>query len=159
MNYVNFTDKQLKVIISNLYERFEEEDVLDLIDDDDNCFESSVTDIIEDVVKYFGVEINSDTDISFFISLCRLNENTEGTIVRPQHNTYSVFHDESAEVSKTTTYKQNIGSFLDLTDDILGSMRNAGYYDYWEGEVVHIDESHYEVTRDDVSEIRKWKKK
>ena len=159
MNYVNFTDKQLKVIISNLYERFEEEGVLHYIDDDDDCFDSNVTDIIEDVVKYFGVEIKNDTDMSFFIALCRLNENIEGTILRPQHNTYSVFHDESAEVSKTTTYKQDIGSFLDLTDDILGSMRNADYYNYWEGTIVDENEYNYEVTQDGVSEIKKWKKK
>ena len=159
MEYLKLTDKQLKMIISQLYERFEEEDILDYIDDDDSCFYSDVTDIIEDVVKYYGVEINNDTDISFFIALYRLNKNIEGSIIRPQHNTYSVFHEEDAHLSKTTYYKQDIGSFLELNQDILSSMRDGDYYNYWEGDIVNEEEHHYEVSNDGVYEIKKWKKK
>ena len=157
MEYTNLTDKQLKLIITQLQERFEEED--EDIFDDYNCFNNYITEIIEDVVKYFGVEIKDRTDISFFIALCRLNPTAEGEIKRPQHNTFDVFHEENAHLSKVTTFKQTIGSFLDLNKDILSSMSDSDYYIYYEGNVVDEEEYSYDVSDDHVTEIKKWKKK
>jgi hypothetical protein len=157
MEYTNLTDKQLKLIITQLNERFEEED--EDIFDDYICFNNEITEIIEDVVKYFGVEIKNDTDLSFFIALCRLNPTAEGEIKRPQHNTFDVFHQESAHLSKVTTFKQTIGSFLDLDADILSSMRDGEYYIYYEGNIVDEEEYSYDVTDDNVTNIKKWKKK
>jgi hypothetical protein len=157
MEYTKLTDKQLKLIITQLQERFEEED--EDIFDDYNCFNNYITEIIEDVVKYFGIEIQNGTDLSFFIALCRLNPTVEGEIKRPQHNTFDVYHQEDAHLSKTTTYKQTIGSFLDLDEDILYSMRDGDYYIYYEGDVVDEEEHAYEVSDDNVTDIKKWKKK
>ena len=157
MEYTNLTDKQLKLIITQLQERFEQED--EDIFDDYNCFNSEITEIIEDVVKYFGITIEDSTDLSFFIALCRLNPTAEGEILRPQHNTFDVFHEENAHLSKVTTFKQTIGSFLELDKDILSSMRDAEFYFYYEGTIVNEEEYSYDVSSDEVTEIKKWKKK
>lgn len=157
MEYTKLTDKQLKLIITQLQERFEEED--EDIFDDYNCFNTSITYIIEDVVKYFGVEIQNDTDLSFFIALCRLNPTAEGEIKRPQHNTFDVFHQEDAHISKVTTYKQTIGSFLSLNKSIVESMRDSDYYLYYEGDVIDEEEYSYDISNDEVTDIKKWKKK
>jgi len=157
MEYTNLTDKQLKLIITQLHERFEEED--EDVFDDYNCFNNEITEIIEDVVKYFGVEISDSVDLSFFIALCRLNPTAEGEIKRPQHNTFDVYHQEDAHLSKTTTYKQTIGSFLDLDKDILDSMRDSDHYIYYEGDVIDEEEYSYDVSNDNVTDIKKWKKK
>ena len=157
MEYTNLTDKQLKLIITQLQERFEEED--EDIFDDDNCFGSYVTEIIEDVVKYFGIEIKGSVGLSFFIALCRLNPTAEGEIKRPQHNTYDVYHDEDAHLSKTTTYKQTIGSFLELNKDIVDSMSGNDFYYYYEGDVFNVEEYSYDVSNDSVTDIKKWKKR
>jgi hypothetical protein len=157
MEYTKLTDNILKLIITQLHERFEEEDE-DIFDDYD-CFNNYITEIIEDVVKYFGLKIKNDTDISFFIALCRLNPTVEGEIKRPHHNTFDVYHQEDARVSKTTTYKQQVGSFLDLNKDILSSMRDTDYYIFYEGSVVDEEEYSYDVTDDNVTDIRKLNRK
>jgi hypothetical protein len=157
MEYTNLTDKQLKLIITQLNERFEEED--EDIFDDDICFNNEITEIIEDVVKYFGVEIKNDTDLSFFIALCRLNPTAEGEIKRPQHNTFDVYHQEDAHISRTTTYKQTIGSFLGLNKSIVESMRDSDYYTYYEGEVIDEEDYSYDISNDEVTDIKKWKRK
>jgi hypothetical protein len=157
MEYTKLTDKILKLIISQLHERFEEED--EDIFDDDNCFSNYITEIIEDVIKYFGIKIKNDTDLSFFIALCRLNPTAEGEIKRPKHNTFDVYHQEYAHVSKTTTYKQQVGSFLDLNKDILSSMRETDYYIYYEGNVVDEEEYSYDVSDDNVTDVIKLNRK
>ena len=157
MEYTKFTDNQLKLIVTQLQERFEEED--EDIYDDYNCFNTYITEIIEDVVKYFGIKIQNSTDLSFFIALCRLNPPGTGEILRPQHNTFDVFHQEDAHLSKRTTYKQTIGSFLELDKDILDSMRDGDYYTYYNGDVIDEEEYSYDVSDNSVTEIKKWKKK
>jgi hypothetical protein len=157
MEYTKFTDNQLKLIVTQLQERFEEED--EDIYDDYNCFNTYITEIIEDVVKYFGIKIQNSTDLSFFIALCRLNPPGTGEILRPQHNTFDVFHQEDAHLSKRTTYKQTIGSFLELDKDILDSMRDGDYYTYYNGDVIDEEEYSYDISNDDVTDIKKWKRK
>ena len=157
MEYTNLTDKQLKIIITQLQERFEEED--EDVFDDYTCFNNEITEIIEDVVKYFGIDIKDRTDLSFFIALCRLNPTAEGEIKRPQHNTFDVYHQEDAHLSKTTTYKQTIGSFLSLNKDIVESMRDSDYYIYYEGEVIDEEKYSYDISSDEVTDIKKWKRK
>ena len=157
MEYTNLTDKQLKLIITQLQERFEEED--EDIFDDYNCFNNYITEIIEDVVKYFGIEIKNGTDLSFFIALCRLNPTAEGEIKRPQHNTFDVLHEENAHLSKVTTFKQTIGSFLELDKDILSSMRDNDYYIYYDGDVIDEEEYSYDVSDDSVTDVIKLNRK
>ena len=88
-----------------------------------------------------------------------MNETIDGEIKRPQFASYDVYHEEDAYVNQTTTYKQNVQSFLELNEDILDSMRSNDYYNYWDGDVVDRDETYYETTGDRVSEIDKLKAK
>jgi len=53
-NYINLSDKQLRIIITNLQNAFEEENVD--IDDDSELFEYGTRDVIDSVLKYFGFE-------------------------------------------------------------------------------------------------------
>ena len=52
-NYINLSDKQLSLIIKNLQNSFEEDRVD--IDDDNELFDYLTTNVIDSVLKYFGI--------------------------------------------------------------------------------------------------------
>ena len=89
-NYINLSDKQLRLIITNLQNSFEEDNIV--IHDDNELFEHSTTNVIDSVLKYFGIELWDEEDYSFFMALCRLNINPEGSINRPKLETYKITH-------------------------------------------------------------------
>jgi hypothetical protein len=53
-NYINLSDKQLRLIITNLQNSFEEDNIV--IHDDNELFEHSTTNVIDSVLKYFGIK-------------------------------------------------------------------------------------------------------
>ena len=55
-NYKNLTDKQLRIILTNLQNAFEDENID--IDYDDDIFEPEVLSSFDSVLKYFGIELN-----------------------------------------------------------------------------------------------------
>ena len=155
-NYINLSDKQLRIIITNLQNAFEEENVD--IDDDSELFEYGTRDVIDSVLKYFGLEPWDEEDYTFFIALCRLNKNPEGSIVIPKLETYNILHKEEMIEYKTIEYSTNINTYIPLNKDNVYSMGQNDLYFYYEGKVVdeQVDETEH---RDDyIENITKLKR-
>ena len=155
-NYINLSDKQLRIIITNLQNAFEENNVD--IDDDSELFEYGTRDVIDSVLKYFGFEPWDEEDYTFFIALCRLNKNPEGSIVRPKLETYNVLHKEEVIEYKTIEYSSNINTYIPLNKDSVYSMGRNDLYFYYEGKVLEeqVDETEH---RDDyIEDITKLKR-
>jgi hypothetical protein len=155
-NYINLSDKQLRIIITNLQNAFEENNVD--IDDDSELFEYGTRDVIDSVLKYFGLEPWDEEDYTFFIALCRLNKNPEGSVVRPKLETYNVLHKEEVIEYKTVEYSSNINAYIPLNKDNVYSMGRNDLYFYYEGKVLEeqVDETEH---RDDyIEDITKLKR-
>ena len=155
-NYINLSDKQLRIIITNLQNAFEENNVD--IDDDSELFEYGTRDVIDSVLKYFGLEPWDEEDYTFFIALCRLNKNPEGSIVRPKLETYNILHKEEVIEYKTVEYSSNINAYIPLNKDNVYSMGQNDLYFYYEGKVLEeqVDETEH---RDDyIENITKLKR-
>ncbi len=155
-NYINLSDKQLRIIITNLQNAFEEYNVD--INDDSELFEYGTRDVIDSVLKYFGLEPWDEEDYTFFIALCRLNKNPEGSIVRPKLETYNILHKEEMIEYKTIEYSTNINTYIPLNKDNVYSMGQNDLYFYYEGKVVdeQVDETEH---RDDyIENITKLKR-
>jgi hypothetical protein len=155
-NYINLSDKQLRIIITNLQNAFEENNVD--IDDDSELFEYGTRDVIDSVLKYFGLEPWDEEDYTYFIALCRLNKNPEGSIVRPKLETYNILHKEEVIEYKTVEYSSNINAYIPLNKDNVYSMGQNDLYFYYEGKVLEeqVDETEH---RDDyIENITKLKR-
>jgi hypothetical protein len=155
-NYKNLTDKQLRIIITNLQNAFEEEKVD--IDDDSELFEYGTRDVIDSVLKYFGFEPWDEEDYTFFIALCRLNKNPEGSIVRPKLETYNILHKEEVIEYKTIEYSSNINTYIPLNKDNVYSMGRNDLYFYYEGKVLDETTDDTEHRDDYIEDITKLKR-
>ena len=156
-NYINLSDKQLRLIITNLQNSFEEDNIV--IDDDNDLFEHSTTDVIDSVLKYFGIELWDEEDYSFFMALCRLNINPEGSINRPKLETYKITHKEEVIEYKTYEYATNINSYIPLNKNNVYSLGANDLYLYYEGTLVgkEVDDTeHRDDYIDDVSKLKRF---
>lgn len=156
-NYINLSDKQLRIIITNLQNAFEDENVD--INDDSDLFEYGTRDVIDSVLKYFGFEPWDEEDYTFFIALCRLNKNPEGSIVRPKLETYKITHKEEVIEYKTIEYSTNINAYVPLNKDNVYSMGQNDLYFYYEGKVVdeQVDDTeHRDDYIDDISKLKRF---
>ena len=154
-NYVNLPDKSLRVIIMTLNKEFDENDI-DIEGND--IFEEDTVNLIDATLEYFGIGGQDIELYSYFISLCLLNPgylDKTVPIQRPRLNKYEVIHDESSRVYKTTTYKTEMSSYIELNKEMIGDLRSIELYDYWDGEIIsdYVDES--ETTDDEVQEINR----
>jgi len=155
-NYINLSDKQLRIIITNLQNAFEENDVD--INDDSELFEYGTRDVIDSVLKYFGFEPWDEEDYTFFIALCRLNKNPEGSIVRPKLETYNILHKEEVIEYKTIEYSSNINTYIPLNMDNVYSMGRNDLYFYYEGKVLDEQVDDTEHRDDYIEDITKLKR-
>ena len=154
-NYVNLSDKSLRVIILTLNKEFDENNI-DI--EGNNIFEEDTVNLIDATLEYFGIKDQTIELYSYFISLCLLNPDyldKNVPIQRPRLNKYEVIHDESSRVYKTTTYKTVIPSYIELDKNMVNDLRGIDLYDYWDGEIIsdYVDES--ETTDDEVQEINR----
>ena len=155
-NYINLSDKQLSLIIKNLQNSFEEDRVD--IDDDNELFDYSTTNVIDSVLKYFGIELMDEEDYTFFIALCRLNENPEESIIRPKLETYKITHKEEVIEYKTYEYETKSNSYIPLNNENVYSMGANDLYSYYEGKLVGQDVDDTEHRDDYIDDISKLKR-
>lgn len=157
-NYTNLPDKSLRVIIFTLNKEFDENNI-DI--EGNNIFEEEVVDVIDKALEYFSIKDQTIELYSYFISLCLLNPgylDKTVPIQRPRLNNYEVIHSESSRVYKTTTYRNEMSSYIELNKEMLGDLRSIELYDYWDGEIIsdYVDDS--ETTDDEVEEINMIRK-
>ena len=154
-NYVNLPDKSLRVIILTLNKEFDENNI-DIEGND--IFEEDTVNLIDKTLEYFGIKDQTIELYSYFISLCLLNPDyldKNVPIQRPRLNNYEVIHSESSRVYKTTTYRTEMSSYIELDKNMVNDLRGIELYDYWDGEIIsdYVDES--ETTDDEVEEINR----
>ena len=157
-NYVNLPDKSLRVIIMTLNKEFDENNI-DIEGND--IFEEDTVNLIDDTLEYFGIKDQTIELYTYFISLCLLNPgylDKNVPIQRPRLNNYEVIHSESSRVYKTTTYRTEMSSYIELDKNMVNDLRGIELYDYWDGEIIsdYVDES--ETTDDEVQEINMIRK-
>jgi len=155
-NYINLSDKQLSLIIKNLQNSFEEDRVD--INDDNELFDYSTTNVIDSVLKYFGIELMDEEDYTFFIALCRLNKNPEESIIRPKLETYKITHKEEVIEYKTYEYETKSNSYIPLNSENVYSMGANDLYSYYEGKLVGQDVDDTEHRDDYIDDISKLKR-
>jgi hypothetical protein len=151
-NYINLSDKQLSLIIKNLQNSFEEDS------DDNELFDYSTTNVIDSVLKYFGIELMDEEDYTFFIALCRLNKNPEESIIRPKLETYKITHKEEVIEYKTYEYETKSNSYIPLNSENVYSMGANDLYSYYEGKLVGQDVDDTEHRDDYIDDISKLKR-
>jgi hypothetical protein len=155
-NYKNLTDKQLRIILTNLQNVFEDENID--IDYDNDIFEPDVLSSFDSVLKYFGIELYDEEDYSYFIGLCRLNKNPEENIIRPKLETYEVIHEEDVIEYKTYNYATRINSYIPLNMDNVYSMGSNDLYYYYEGQFIDSNLYDSDTRNDTIVSIEKVKK-
>ena len=154
-NYVNLPDKSLRVIILTLNKEFDDNNI-DIEGND--IFEEDTVNLIDTTLEYFGIKDQTIELYTYFISLCLLNPgylDKTVPIQRPRLNNYEVIHSESSRVYKTTTYRTEMSSYIELDKNMVNDLRGIELYDYWDGEIIsdYVDES--ETTDDEVEEINR----
>ena len=152
-NYVNLSDKSLRVIILTLNKEFDENNIG--IEGND-IFEEDTVNLIDATLEYFGIGGQDIELYSYFISLCLLNPDyldKNVPIQRPRLNKYEVIHSESSRVWQTTTYRTVIPSYIELDANMVNDLRSIELYDYWDGKIIYENVDDSESTGDEVDEI------
>ena len=156
-NYVNLSDKSLRVIIITLVKEFDENNINI---DGNTIFEVDVVNIIDDILQYFGIKSRDIELYSYFISLCILNPNYLDKTVpiqRPTLNKYKVLHDETSRIWQTTTYRTIIKSYIELDKNMVNDLRSIDLYEYYDGQIINEEVHDSETTDDEILDITKIK--
>jgi len=154
-NYVDLSDKALRVIILTLNKEFDENNI-DI--EGNTIFEEDTVDLIDKTLEYFGIGGQDIELYSYFISLCLLNPDfldKNVPIQRPRLNKYEVIHSESSRVWQTTTYRTVIPSYIELDENMITDLRSIELYDYWDGQIINETVDDSESTDDEVDEINR----
>jgi hypothetical protein len=153
MGYTNLPDGVLIKLLEEIRERIDNGD-----GDMEEPFSEYNSEMLEEVCRYFGIELNDFTDRSFFIQLYEENPNFETEpIKRPKLSVYDVVHAESVREYKTNYYNTRVDSYYPLNKDIIYDLQSQGEYSYWEGSHFDTDYHDSDVTEDEVVEIKRKK--
>ena len=153
-NFNNMSDGVLRLILSSMREKFEEESVE--INEHD-AYAAEVITIIDDLLKYFSITETNYEIWGFFIMLYLNNpdfNNPDVNIERPTLKNYEVTHDEEVTLYKTVTYLNEVSSYIPLTKSVLYDMGSISEYEYWDGLIVSEDVYDSDVSSDDITDIK-----
>jgi hypothetical protein len=148
------SDGVLRLILSSMREKFEEESVE--INEYD-AYAAEVITIIDEIVKYFSITDTNYEIWGFFIMLYLNNpdfNNPDVNIERPTLKNYEVTHDEEITLYKTVTYLNEVSSYIPLTKSVLYDMGSISEYEYWDGRIVSEDVYDSDVSSDDITDIK-----
>ena len=151
------SDGVLRLILSSMREKFEEESVE--INKHDT-YAAEVITIIDEIVKYFSITDTNYEIWGFFIMLYLNNpdfNNPDVNIERPTLKNYEVTHDEEITLYKTVTYLNEVSSYIPLTKTVLYDMGSISEYEYWAGRIVSEDVYDSDVYIDDITDIKEIK--
>lgn len=136
-----FTDKMLRKLLVQLESEFMDEFGGYSVH---NRYEEDQCEVIDNIVKYYGLHDLEWEEYGFFFQLMELNPNYEDEselIKVPKLGIYDVFCDSEERQLVTYTYKQRVyGYGEDIVRDQLNNSQDFAYYD---GEIVNesIDDS------------------
>ena len=127
---------------------------------DEDPFDSTNMEMLDNVCEYFGIALDDFVERSFFVKLYKDNPNFETEpLKRPTLETYDVVHEEDVREFKTNYYNTRIDSYYPIDKDILYDLQTNGEYQYWEVNLFDKDYHDTDVTNDSVVEVTKIKRK
>lgn len=156
MELEKIPDQVLVRILEAIQERIDDGES----DLDENPFDSTNMEMLDNVCVYFGIALDDFVERSFFIQLYKDNPNFETEpLKRPTLETYDVVHEEDVREIKTNYYNTRIDSYYPIDKNILYDLQSNGEYQYWEGNRFDADYHDTDVTNDSVVEVTKLKRK
>jgi hypothetical protein len=151
-----FSDKMLRTVLKQLEDAFHYEYNGYSIH---QRYEEGYCDVVDSVVKYYGLHDMEWEEYGFFFELIELNPNyqNEETINVPKLGEFFVYHDVSERQYIEYTYRSKVYSYggKGMIRDQLNNMEDFSYYD---GEIVNeevYDSDTIESRLSDVIEIKK----
>lgn len=156
MDVTEIEDGVLIRILEAIQERIDDGEA----DLDEDPFDSTNMEMLDNVCQYFGIMLDDFVERSFFIKLYEDNPNFQTEpLKRPTLETYDVIHEEDVREFKTNYYSTRIDSYYPLDKGILYDLQSNNEYQYWEGNHFDSDYHDTDVTDDRVVEITKIKRK
>ena len=152
-----FTDKMLRKLLFQLENAFIEEFNGYSIH---SRYEENQCDVIDDIVKYYGLHDLEWEEYGFFFNLMELNpdyRDESKSIKAPKLGVYDVYYDTEERQWITYTYKHRVyGYGRDMVKDQLD---NSSDFEYYNGEIVNesIDDS--EVVSGSIVDVQEVKKR
>lgn len=151
-----FSDKMLRSVLKQLEDAFHYEYNGYSMH---QRYEEGYCDVVDSVVKYYGLHDMEWEEYGFFFELIELNPNyqNEETINVPKLGEFFVYHDVSERQYIEYTYRSKVYSYggKGMIRDQLNNMEDFSYYD---GEIVNeevYDSDTIESRLSDVIEIKK----
>ena len=151
-----FTDKMLRKLLFQLENAFIEEFNGYSVH---SRYEENQCDVIDDIVKYYGLHDLEWEEYGFFFNLMELNpdyKDENKQIKVPKLGMYDVYYDSEERQWVTYTYKYRVyGYGRDMVKDQLD---NSSDFEYYNGEIINesVDESEVvDVKIIDVQEVKK----
>ena len=155
MDVTEIEDGVLIRILEAIQERIDDGEA----DLDEDPFDSSNMEMLDNVCVYFGIALDDFVERSFFIKLYKDNPNFQTEpLKRPTLETYDVVHEEDVREIKTNYYNTRIDSYYPIDKDILYELQSNGEYQYWDGNHFDTDYHDTDVTDDRVVEVTKLKR-
>ena len=156
MDVTEIEDGVLIRILEAIQERIDDGEA----DLDEDPFDSSNMEMLDNVCVYFGIALDDFVERSFFIKLYKDNPNFQTEPLKiPTLETYDVVHEEDVREIKTNYYNTRIDSYYPIDKDILYDLQSNGEYQYWDGNHFDTDYHDRDVTNDSVVEVTKIKRK
>jgi hypothetical protein len=122
-------------------------------------YEEGYCDIVDDVVKYYGLHDMEWEEYGFFFELIELNPNyqNEETINVPKLGEFFVYHDVSERQYIEYTYRSKVYSYggKGMIMDQVNNMEDFSYYD---GEIVNEEVYDSDTIESKLSDVREIKK-
>ena len=155
MEVTEIEDGVLIRILEAIQERIDDGEA----DLDEDPFDSTNMEMLDNVCEYFGIALDDFVERSFFVKLYKDNPNFETEpLKRPTLETYDVVHEEDVREIKTNYYNTRIDSYYPIDKDILYDLQSSGEYQYWDGNHFDTDYHDTDVTDDRVVEVTKLKR-
>ena len=155
MEVTEIEDGVLIRILEAIQERIDDGEA----DLDEDPFDSTNMEMLDNVCVYFGIALDDFVERSFFIKLYKDNPNFQTEPLKiPTLETYDVVHEEDVREIKTNYYNTRIDSYYPIDKDILYELQSSGEYQYWDGNHFDTDYHDTDVTDDRVVEVTKLKR-
>ena len=155
MEVTEIEDGVLIRILEAIQERIDDGEA----DLDEDPFDSTNMEMLDNVCVYFGIALDDFVERSFFIKLYKDNPNFQTEPLKiPTLETYDVVHEEDVREIKTNYYNTRIDSYYPIDKDILYDLQSSGEYQYWDGNHFDTDYHDTDVTDDRVVEVTKLKR-
>ena len=122
-------------------------------------YEEGYCDIVDDVVKYYGLHDMEWEEYGFFFELIELNPNYENeeTIKVPKLGEFFVYHDVSERQYVDYTYRNKVYSYGG-DSMVRDQVNNDENYYYYEGDIVNENTYDSDVIESSIAEVREIKK-